>query len=80
LVLGSSDCGSTWISLGLFGLVSTTHDDHLRAGATEIVSRYELDDNFPGSDPVALVQDAASRDEAIKADWHKVLSNAPARV
>lgn len=63
-----------------FGLVSTTHDDHLRAGATEIVSRYDLDDNFPGSDHVALVQDAASRDEAIKAEWHKVLSSAPASV
>jgi len=60
-----------------FGLVSTAHTDHLRAGATEIVSRFGLDDNFPNSNPVALVQDAATRDEDIKVAWHKVLSSAP---
>lgn len=63
-----------------FGLVSTTHNDHLRAGATEIVSRHSLDDGFPGSDPVAIVQDAATRNDEIKTEWHQVLANAPASV
>jgi|APGre2960657468_1045069.scaffolds.fasta_scaffold09213_4 hypothetical protein len=63
-----------------FGLVSTEHTDYLRAGAIEIVSRHKLDDNFPNSDPVALVQDATTRDEAIKVEWHAVLSSAPVSV
>lgn len=63
-----------------FGLVSTDYTDYLKAGAIEIVSRYSLDDNFPNANPVNIVQDAATRDESIKADWHKVLSTAPASI
>ena len=60
-----------------FGLVSTAHTDYLSAGATEIVPRFELDDNFPNSNPVSLVQEAATKNEEIKVAWHEVLSNAP---
>jgi len=60
-----------------FGLVSTAHTDHLRTGATEIVSRFGLDDNFPDSNPVAIVQDAATKNEEVKSAWHEVLSSAP---
>lgn len=60
-----------------FGLVSTAHTDHLRTGAIEIVSRFGLDDNFPEANPVALVQDAATKNDEVKVAWHGVLSSAP---
>jgi len=60
-----------------FGLVSTAHTDYLRTGAEQIVSEFGLDDNFPNSNPVAIVQDAAVKNEDVNSAWHQVLSSAP---
>lgn len=60
-----------------FGLVSTAHTDYLRNGAADIVSRFGLDAEFPKANYVAIVQDAATRDDEVKAAWHEVLSSAP---
>jgi hypothetical protein len=60
-----------------YGLVSTAHTEHLKNGATEIATRFGLDANYPKANHVAIVQDAATKDDEVKAAWHEVLSTAP---